>query len=183
MNLLERIDRAIGLVERAWILISALMLLAIMIASAVDVGMRYVFNAPIGALYDLISLYLMPGLFFFALADTLRSNEHVCVDLLHGRMSARQRHGALLIGYTLITVIFAFMAWAAFARMTESFRNGDVLAGSIAWPTWVASLSVTLGFVAIWLRVAFRFVGHALSVLTGRSVIALPPISGSQEAV
>jgi TRAP-type C4-dicarboxylate transport system permease small subunit len=183
MNMFARIDRMLAVIERAWILVSALMLLVIMLASTVDVGMRYLFNSPIGALYDLISLYLMPGLFFFALADTLRSNEHVCVDLLHTRMSARTRHGALVVGYALVSVIFAFMSWAAFARMAESYAAGDVMAGSIAWPTWVASLSVTLGFVAIWLRVLHRCAGHAVSALTGRSVIALPPISGTQEAV
>lgn len=69
-------------------------------------------------------------------------------------MTPRQRHGALVVGYALVTMIFAFMTWAAFSRMRESFVNADVVAGSVAWPTWVASLSVTLGFATIWLRVA-----------------------------
>ena len=112
MTLLDRTERLISLVDRLWILVSALMLLVIMLSSTVDVAMRYLFNAPLGVLYDLISLYLMPGLFFFALSDTLRSNEHVSVDLLHTRMTPRQRHGALLVGYALVSVIFAFMTWA-----------------------------------------------------------------------
>ncbi|HUN67250.1 MAG TPA: TRAP transporter small permease [Burkholderiales bacterium] len=183
MNLLKQFDRIIGVLERIWVLVAAAMMFTIMISSTVDVGMRYVFNSPLGALYDLISLYLMPGLFFFALSDTLRANEHVCVDLLHSAMTPRQRHAALVVGYALVTVIFAFMTWAAFSRMLESFRNDDVVAGSVAWPTWVASLFVTLGFALIWMRVVHRFLGHALSALTGRSLIPLPPISGTQEAV
>ena len=71
-------------------------------------------------------------------------------------MTPRQRHGALVVGYALVTMTFAFMAWAASSRMRESFVNADVVAGSVAWPTWVASLPVTLGFATIWLRVAHR---------------------------
>lgn len=183
MGPLARFERVLGVLDRLWILVAAAMMLVVMLASAADVGMRYAFNSPIAALYDLISLYLMPGMFFFALSDTLRSNEHVCVDLLHSRMTPRQRHGALLVGYALVSVIFAFMTWAAFQRMTEAWRNDEVLAGSIAWPTWIASLFVTLGFALIWARVVHRFLGHGLSVLTGRSAIPLPPISGTQEAV
>jgi TRAP-type C4-dicarboxylate transport system permease small subunit len=183
MSFLERFDKALGFLDRLWILVAAAMMLVIMLASTVDVGMRYAFNAPIAALFDLISLYLMPGMFFFALSDTLRTNEHVSVDLLHSLMTTRQRHGALLVGYALVSVIFAFMTWAAFTRMAEAFRNDDVLAGSIEWPTWIASLFVTLGFALIWARVVHRFLGHGLSVITGRSAIPLPPISGTQEAV
>ena len=182
MSALDRADRILSAIERAWMLAAALMMLVIMLASTADVAMRYLFNAPIAALYDLISLYLMPGMFFLALSDTLRVNGHVCVDLLHARMSPRARHGALLGGYALVSVIFAFMTWAACGRMAEAWRNDEVLAGAIQWPTWVASLSVTLGFALVWLRVLHRFAGHGLSLLTGVSAIPLPPISGAEGA-
>ena len=177
------LDRGIAALERLWILVSAAMMLIIMLGSTLDVGMRYLFNSPLGPLYDLISLYLMPGLFFLALSDTLRVNEHVCVDLLHSLMTPRQRHGALVAGYALVTLILAFMTWAAFSRTVESFRSGDVIAGSVEWPTWIASSFVTLGFALMWLRVVWRTAGHALSALTGRALIPLPPISGTKEAV
>ena len=176
-------DRMLAALERAWIVGAAAMMLFIMLAATADVAMRYIFNSPIAPLYDLVSLYLMPGMFFLALSDTLRTNEHVSVDLLHSRMTARQRHAALLVGYVLVSVILAVMTWAAFGRMAEAWRNDEVLAGAYAWPTWIASLSVTLGFALLWMRVVHRFLGHAGSVATGRSLIPLPPISGTQEAV
>ncbi|MFG1466428.1 TRAP transporter small permease subunit [Xanthobacter sp. DSM 24535] len=180
---MQRLDKVITLLEQAWMVVATLMLLAIMLVSTLDVGLRYAFNSPLGWSYDLISIYLMSGLFFFALSDTLRCNDHVCVDLLHTVMTPRQRHAALILGYALASVVFALMIWPAFQRTVESWRNDDVVAGSIGWPTWVSSLFVTLGFAVIWLRIVFRFVGHSLSAATGREVIALPPISGTQEVV
>lgn len=180
---LAKVDRRLAVLERAWIVGAAAMMLFIMLSASADVAMRYVFNSPIAPLYDLVSLYLMPGMFFLALSDTLRTNEHVGVDLLHTRMTPRQRHAALVVGYAFVSVILAVMTWAAFARMAEAWRNDEVLAGAYAWPTWIASLSVTLGFALLWLRVVHRFVGHAWSVATGTSAIPLPPISGTQEAV
>ena len=183
MNFMKRLNFAITFLERTWMLVAALMLLSIMLISTLDVLMRYVFNQPLGWAYDLISLYLMCGLFFFALSDTLRNNEHVCVDLLHTLMSPRQRHAALLVGYFMVAIVFALVTLAAFDRMLDSYLNNDVVAGSIGWPTWVSSLFVTLGFALLWLRIVFRFIGHSLSAITGRQVIELPPISGTQEVI
>ena len=65
MNFMKRLNFAITFLERTLMLVAALMLLSIMLISTLDVLMRYVFNQPLGWAYDLISLYLMCGLFFF----------------------------------------------------------------------------------------------------------------------
>jgi TRAP-type C4-dicarboxylate transport system permease small subunit len=180
MKLFARLDKVISLLERTMMVVAAMCLFAIMVVGTVDVAGRYGFNSPLTWAYDLIALYLMSGLFFFALADTLRVNEHVSVDMLHSAMTPRQRHAALVIGYALVSVVFALMTWAALARMIVGYRNDEVVTrGAIDWPTWVYLLFVTLGFAVTWMRIVFRFFGHGLSALTGRSVIPLPPISGT----
>ena len=46
------------------------------------------------------------------------------------------------------------MCWMALLRTWDSYQGGDVLAGAIAWPTWVAYLPVPLGLGLILLRLA-----------------------------
>jgi TRAP-type C4-dicarboxylate transport system permease small subunit len=180
MKSFDRVDKVISLFERTLMVVAAVCLFAIMIIGTVDVAGRYGFNRPLTWAYDLIALYLMSGMFFFALSDTLRVNEHVSVDMLHSVMTPRQRHAALVIGYALVSVVFALMTWAALARMIVGYRDHDVVArGDVDWPTWIYLLFVTLGFAVTWMRIVFRFFGHGLSALTGRSVIPLPPISGT----
>jgi TRAP-type mannitol/chloroaromatic compound transport system permease small subunit len=183
VNLFRRIDRVLTVIERATMLVGAAMLFSIMMISALDVAMRYAMNMPLTWSYDLISVFLMCGVFFFSLSDTLRNNEHVAVDLLHSTMNDRARHAALLLGYVLASIVFCAMTSVAYARLVASYTNDEVLASSVAWPTWIAALFVTLGLGVTSLRILYRTCGHFVSAVTGRSFIALPPLSGAYEVV
>jgi TRAP-type mannitol/chloroaromatic compound transport system permease small subunit len=183
VELFRRIDRVLTLIERATMLVGAALLFSIMMVSTLDVAMRYAMNMPLTWSYDLISLFLMCGVFFFSLSDTLRSNEHVAVDLLHSSMNDRARHAALLLGYVLASIVFCAMTLAAYTRLVVSYTNDEVVASSIAWPTWIAALFVTLGLGITSLRILYRACGHFASAVAGRSFIALPPLSGAYEVV
>lgn len=183
MEAFRSVDRIITVVERVWMVTAAMMLFGIMMVSTVDVALRYAFSSPLIWSYDLISLFLMCGVFFFSLSDTLRNNEHVSVDLIHGSVTDRTRHAMLLPGYSLAAAVFGAMVWAAYSRLVVSYSNDEVVAGSIAWPTWIAALFVTLGLGLTLIRILFRVRGHFMSAVTGRGFIPLPPVSGVFEAI
>ena len=179
--LLGRADRAIAAVERVWRLAASAALAAIMLIVAADVLLRYAFNSPLSWAFDLISLYLMAALFFLALADTQRHHGHVAVDIVQYRLSDRTRHlcqaaalAATAAAFAVILVLGAGKAWEAWAA-------GDVLEGAFAWPTWIAAALVPLGVALLLARLLLSTIGHGLSALTGRSLIALPPLSGRDE--
>jgi TRAP-type C4-dicarboxylate transport system permease small subunit len=180
---IDKCDRALRAIEKAGIAVAGVLMFAIMIVVVTDVVMRYFFNAPLSWSYELISLYLMVGLFFFSLSDTLANHAHVAVDILHLYMSERMRHAAELVGYVLSTPVFAIVFYLSAVTTWESFQGGDVLAGHIPWPTWVAQICVPIGVGVLVLRMALRAVGHAVSLAADRSVIALPPVSGTEEAI
>lgn len=182
MSFIERSDRAIHVVEKAGITVAGVLMLAIMIVVVIDVVMRYFLNSPLSWSFELISLYLMVGLFFFSLSDTLAHHAHVAVDILHLYMSERVRHAAELVGYLLATPVFAAIFYLSAITTWESFKGGDVLAGHIPWPTWLAQICVPIGVGVLVLRMALRTVGHAMSLAANRSVIALPPVSGVEAA-
>lgn len=177
---MQGIEHALRRLERIWVLIAALMLFAIMVVATIDVALRYLFNSPLGWSYDLISLYLMGGVFFFSLADTLGQNGHVAVDLLHNGLTPRTRHLLEIPGYALAVIVIGCIAWLAAAKTIASFRADEVIAGRIDWPTWISSAFVALGFALMFARIVFRLVGHTASVLSRRSEIALPPIAGRE---
>lgn len=181
MSIMEKTNRVLTVCERFLNSIAAAMMFLIMLIVVVDVMLRYFFNSPLAWSYELVSLYLMVGLFFFSLSDALSFNAHVCVDLLQNHMSLRMRHAAEMVGYACASVVFAGIVYVSAQRTWVSYTGHDVIAGSIAWPTWLSTIAVPIGAGLLLLRMIFRFIGHGLSVLANQSVIALPPVAGSGE--
>ncbi len=177
---IAKCDQVLRVLERLGVAVAGLMMFATMLVVISDVVLRYFFNSPLSWSYELISFYLMVGLFFLALSDTLAANAHVCVDIVQMYMPARRRHACEFIGYGCAIPVFAGILYMSVVRTWQSYQGGDVLAGHIAWPTWLAEIFVPLGVGVILLRMVLRFVGHGLSVLLKRSVIALPTVSGAE---
>lgn len=173
-------DRTLAYIENAMMLVAALFLFLIMMIVATDVVMRYFFNAPLAWSYELISLYLMSGLFFLAVAHTLRANGHVAVDILHLRMSPAVRHACLALTYSLAAALFALMLITSSNRAWTSLREMEVTSGVIAWPVWIGEAFVPIGAATLLLRLVLQTIGHVMSLFVGRDVVELPPIAGHE---
>lgn len=156
--MIRRISLALARYEAALLALGAGCLFAMMIIVFVDVVMRYLFNSPLGFSYDLISLYLMVGVFFFALSDTLRHDEHVRVDILYLRMSRGVRRLCDRISYGLSAVLFAIVLWTGLLRAVASTARGEVMATLIPWPIWMAYWIVPIGTAPIMLLCLLRFI-------------------------
>jgi TRAP-type C4-dicarboxylate transport system permease small subunit len=170
----RRIDGALRKVERFCSEVSALMLGVMMLIVVADVGFRYILNAPLVWSFDVITLYLTVGLFFFALSDTLQDNGHVWVDVVVARVPPRVQHLFFAIGYGVSLIAFAAIGWMAALRGYGSFVNNEVTAGVLKMPVWASSAFVTVGVAVLICRLAYRTFGHAAAALTGEPLIALP---------
>lgn len=179
---MEKANRIITALENTLGVLASLMLLAIMLLVVLDVAMRYVFRAPLGWSYDLISMYLMAGLFFFSLSVTLQHEEHVRVDLLLKHFPPAMRHLAEFVTYLAASVVFGLIVYITFSKAVHSFQANEVAPGEIPWPAWLSIALVPVGAGLLLLRMLFRLVGHALSLATRRTRIKLPALTGAEEA-
>jgi len=170
----RRTDARLRAVERVCSGISAVMLAAMMAVVVADVGFRYLLNSPLVWSFDVITLYLTVGLFFFALSDTLEDNAHVWVDVVVARVPPRAAHACYAIGFAVSLVAFAAIAWMAVLRAYASFVNSEVTAGVLKMPVWVSSAFVAVGVGVLLLRLAYRTFAHGASAATGTRLIALP---------
>jgi TRAP-type C4-dicarboxylate transport system permease small subunit len=78
--------------------------------------------------------------------------------------------------------VFVLICRLGYARAVDNYQQGDVLAGAIAWPTWVSSALAPLGCGVIALRLALQLVGNIASLITRRDLYPLPPVIGVGEA-
>ena len=69
-----------GLDRLDWLLsrIAAAVILLAMLLIATDVVMRYLFRHPIFWVYDVVSIYILNFIVYFAVSEALRSRRRVC---------------------------------------------------------------------------------------------------------
>lgn len=113
-----RLDRVLGF-------IAALILLALMLLTAVDVVSRYLFNWPLRGAFELTELGLLV-LIFAGLPLASRRGEHVTLDFIDKVLGERgadiwRRMIELIVG-----VIFAGLAWQVWNKAAKVSANGDV---------------------------------------------------------
>ena len=142
-------------------------LFAIMIIVFTDVAMRYLLNSPLAWSYDLISLYLMVGVFFLALSVTQRDQHHVRVDILLARCRPRVRHAMELIGNALTAVVMFAILVQGGTRAWSNWQSDAVVAGAIPWPTWLTAVFVPIGAGLLLLRLVVSMGSRAVAIARG----------------
>jgi TRAP-type C4-dicarboxylate transport system permease small subunit len=181
-HMIKRAGDILAAIERALTVIAVVFLFVIMMLVVADVFMRYVVNRPFSFTYDLIGLYLLAGVFFLTLSDALREHAHVGVDILLHRFSPAGRRLSEIVTALVGLFVFILISKLGFDRALDNFQQNDVLAGAIPWPTWISAALVPFGCGVLVLRLALQLVGNVLSLVSGRDLYPLPPITGIGEA-
>ena len=180
-GLYESLRRWLDLVDGALVAVGSLMLFVLMCVVVADVSMRYLFNSPLQWSYDVISNYLMPGVFFLAVSHTLKAHSHVAVDIVHNYVGSRTRYAFEFICSALAVPAFAVCTWYAIGVTINDFETGATASSGLPIPTWSVSFFLPVGFGLLTLRLALNTVGYLRSLAGGRPVLMLPPISGTEE--
>ena len=183
MEALRTVSRGLERIETALAQLAALAMFLIMIVVVLDVAMRYFFAMPLVFSYDLISMYLVVIVFFFALPDTLHKHGHIAIDIFQPYLPVRLRFAAETLGYAAGALVMALIAWKLSERTWVAFVNDEVTATTIAWPIWLSNLPAAIGCWLFALRCLYRAIGHFVSMLAGRALVELPPppITGKAE--
>jgi TRAP-type C4-dicarboxylate transport system permease small subunit len=170
--MLEKIHRALSALESLAGLLASACMFAIMAVVAVDVVLRYFFNAPLSWSYDVVSLYLMVALVFLSLAVTQRDGHHVRVDILSQRLPRSLRHLLGLLAGVPAAALMGGIAWLGAVKTGEDWQSHAVSAGAIPWPSWLTSVFVPIGMGLLALRLLLEAAARAVALATGREVLA-----------
>ena len=173
--------RVIDLVDTALMSVGCLMLFLLMMVVVADVSLRYLFNAPLTWSFEIISSYLMPGLFFLSASHTLKAHAHVCVDILHNYVGRSTRYVFEAIGSVLAAPVFALATVVSAQNTWKDFQSGAASSSGMELPTWTVSLMLPLGFGLLTLRLVLHAIGYVGTLLSGRELKELPAISGTEE--
>ena len=134
---------------RALTMFSAFMMFCMMALTFADVVGRYVFNAPIGATFEIIEL-MLGMLIFSALPMITRDQGHITVSLFErffqGRIKWLQQLFILLFSTVAMSFI-SYRMWAEMVTMRADQDVGEYLDIEL-WP-FIGILSILGGIASI----------------------------------
>ncbi len=136
-----------------------LVLVAVLI-SAANATVRKIFNYSSNSFLE-IQWYLFSLIFLFCAGYTLKHNEHVRIDIISGRLSARGRAMIDIFGTLVFLLPMAFLimylSWPVFV---DAWTRNEVSTNAGGLTVWPARLMVPVGF--------FLLIVQALSELIKR---------------
>ena len=149
MNAMLALSRAIdAITERVGRFVYWLVLIVVLI-SAANAIVRKLFNYSSNAYLE-IQWYLFSVIFLFGAGYTLLRNEHVRIDIIAGRLSARAQNWIDVIGIVLflwpMSFVIMWMSWPLFVDSLTRHEVSSNAGGLLIWP---ARLMMPIGFALL----------------------------------
>jgi TRAP-type mannitol/chloroaromatic compound transport system permease small subunit len=167
MQSLLRLSRAIDwLNEKVGQVVYWAILVAVLI-SAANAIIRKTFDTSSNAWLE-VQWYLFSAVFLLCAGYTLRRNEHIRIDIVTGRMSARVRAWIDLLGglFFLLpaSVLIMLLSWPMVLDSYTRHEFSPSAGGLLRWP---AKILIPLGFFLLALQGVSEIIKRA-AFLTGR---------------
>ena len=94
---------------------------------------------------DAYAGYAMAGAGFMALAHTLKSNEHIRVTLILGKLQGGARRAIELWSLTVAVFLAGLLSFYAWRLAWQSHSFNDISTSSDATPLWIPQILMGLG--------------------------------------
>ena len=132
-----------------------------------EVIARYFLNAPLAWAFDVLTLYVMPAIFFFGLPGSYSKGAHIAVDILVQRLPPVPVALTTLLCRLGGIVLFACLLYFGFGLTIESYRTGDTKTGVLTFLVWPSAMLVPLGCGLVLLRMLSQLPSDVLSLVRG----------------
>jgi TRAP-type mannitol/chloroaromatic compound transport system permease small subunit len=136
------------------------LVLAAVLISAANAVVRKAFNYSSNSFLE-IQWYLFSLLFLFCAGYALKHNDHVRIDIITGRLSARARAAIDIFGTVFFLLPMAILImWLSWPVFVDAYVRNEVSTNAGGLTIWPARLMVPIGF--------FLLIVQALSELIKR---------------
>ncbi len=156
-------------IDRAFVAIGVLALIAMMLLTTVSVIGRYLFNSPIPD--DLVmSEFLMVAVVFLPLSAVQAAREHVFVTIFSEWLSNEKKVMLETLGVLVGLLVFGVMARATFDDFYAAWEVGAYVEGPLELPESPARFVVFIGLTVFAIRLAVDAVLSIRALIRGEAV-------------
>lgn len=128
--IMNRYHSCVSAINRCFLMISGLMILAVVGIVLWDIVSRNVFGQPTLWALD-TSRFALVFIFFFALAPALESGAHVAVDILYEYLQDGPKRTLLIIAQSIVIVFTLILLFYVYGETRESFEDDGAFPATI----------------------------------------------------
>ncbi|MGH3097000.1 MAG: TRAP transporter small permease [Streptosporangiales bacterium] len=138
------VDRVVVGVTLAMRVVAGLIIAAMMLTTAYDVIMRYVFHQPTEWALALNAAGVLAAT-FLAVPHLAATHGHISMDLVYRRMGARGQAVAAVVSGVATGVVAVVFGWLGYQAAVRAHLGGLMTQGNFAIPLWTLYALVALG--------------------------------------
>lgn len=157
----QQVLSLLGRLHAAQLRLAALALIFMMLITATDVFMRYLFNSPVRGSYDLVECMLVVFV-FHGMAGTFLRRQNVVIDVIDHFVAERVISVMIRIADVLSIACLILIAWAMLTPTLQAYTYGD------------RKLMLNLPLYILWV---VALAGMAGTILCAFGALLLPAIS------
>lgn len=158
------IDRALGLLSGALMLVGGTALIAMMAQVTADVVGKYFLNAPVPMTLEMVSNYYMVAVVFLPLGAVERAGANIHVELVYAALPRVARRLLDLLAYGLGVFFFGMLTRVAWEVAVEKFEVGEFIMGSYSVVIWPSRFLVPVGASIITAVLVLKLVRSAFAL-------------------
>lgn len=143
-GILGWLDRSIGFLVRAAMVVSCLCVAVIIALGVADIVGRTLFNAPVMGTVE-ITEALLATTIFLALAYALEQQQHIVVDVVTQSLGRRMKLALHFLALLAMLAVVVLLAWQNILSADRAWQAKEVAAGYIPVPIWLAKLLAAAG--------------------------------------
>lgn len=159
--MLTLLNKALAKVELASAVIACVAVFAMVVTTSIEVIGRSAFTTSFPWVFEFQTQYLMIISYFMAVSYAQLKHDHVSIDLVVGRLSAKTRSVLDIVGLTVCAAIALLLMLNSWNLFYGSLQGGSLGQPSLPWPQWTSYSFVFFGFLIL----TIRFVVSALMTI------------------
>ncbi len=140
-------DKLLSSLKNLILALSAIILVAMMLLTALDVGLRYLANSPFPGGLEIVE-FMMALIIPFSLVVTAYDKAHIEVDLLVERLSERIKETIGCLTELISTLFYAVITWQSFFYIGEQYRS-HLTSAVLLIPHHPFVISLTIAFAIL----------------------------------
>lgn len=150
--------------KKIFLALSTVCLALMMFLTALDVGLRYIFNSPIPGALELVE-YMMALIVPFALAITAFNKAHIGVEIVMDRFPKRFRAGVACVTNLAVFALYGMITWQSFIFIFQQHDSG-MTSAVLLIPQYPFVASLTAAFALLSLITLMHFLENLTEVFS-----------------
>lgn len=140
-------------VSKLALTLAALFLVLMALHITVDVALRFIIGTSFPGTLEVVSFYYMVGVVFLPLAYVELKREHISVDVLVGRFSARTQLALYLFAGLLGLVYFGLLGYQSLLDALRATSRQETAMANFTFYLWPSRWALPVGFAAMCLAI------------------------------